>query len=71
MSLQYADDIILFVKAEESVLTNLKCVLMWYEQISGMRINFHKSEVVPINLEQFEAHRLAHIFVLPLRFFSY
>ena len=70
MSLQYADDTILFVKAEESVLTNLKCVLMWYEQIFGMRINFHKSEIVPLNLEQSEAHRLAHILSCPLGSFS-
>jgi hypothetical protein len=39
---------------------------MWYEQISGMRINFHKSELVPLNLELDEAHRLAHVFSCPL-----
>lgn len=31
VALQYADDTILFSKAEDSVLRNLKCVLMWYE----------------------------------------
>ena len=31
VALQYADDTILFSKAEESVLENLKCILMWYE----------------------------------------
>jgi hypothetical protein len=39
---------------------------MWYEQISGMRINFHKSELVPLNIEPSEAHRLAHVFSCPL-----
>ena len=39
---------------------------MWYEQVSGMRINSHKSELVPLNLDQNEAHRLAHIFSCPL-----
>jgi hypothetical protein len=39
---------------------------MWYERISGMRINFHKSELVPLNLEQNKAHWLAHIFSYPL-----
>jgi hypothetical protein len=66
ISLQYADDTILFSKAEESTLRNLKCVLMWYEQISDMRINFHKSELAPLNLEIDEAHRLAHVFSCPL-----
>jgi hypothetical protein len=70
VSLQYADDTILFSKAEESAVKNLKCVLMWYEQISGMRINFHKSELVPLNLDQEEAHRFAHIFSCPLGNFS-
>jgi hypothetical protein len=66
VSLQYADDTILFSKAEDDALRNLKCVLMWYEQISGMRINFHKSELVPLNIELSEAHRLAHVFSCPL-----
>ena len=48
------------------MLENLKCILMWYEQVSGMRINFHKSEMVPINLEADEVHRLAHIFSCPV-----
>lgn len=39
---------------------------MWYEQILGMRINFHKSELVPVNLEPDLAHRLAHVFSCPL-----
>ena len=66
MALQYAGDTILFSKAEESVLKNLKCILMWYEQISSMRINFHKSEMIPINLEDDEVHRLAHILSCPV-----
>lgn len=66
VALQYTDDTILFSKAEDSALRNLKCVLMWYEQISGMRINFHKSELVPLNLETDEAHRFAHVMSCPL-----
>lgn len=49
-TLQYADDTILFSQADEVSPKNLKVVLMWYEQVSGMRINFHKSEMVPLNL---------------------
>jgi hypothetical protein len=66
VSLQYVDDTILFSHADDLSLRNLKGVLMWYEQISGMRINFHKSELVPLNLEPSEAHRLAHLFSCPL-----
>ncbi|WVZ69867.1 hypothetical protein U9M48_018590 [Paspalum notatum var. saurae] len=50
-SLQYADDTIVFSSPEGRYIRNLKCILMWYERISGMRINFHKSEVLPLNVE--------------------
>jgi hypothetical protein len=39
---------------------------MWYEQVPGMRINFHKSELVPLNLEATKAQRLAHICSCPV-----
>jgi hypothetical protein len=58
-TLQYADDTILFSKVEDSALENLKCCLMLYEQLSGMRVNFHKSELVPVNLEEEETLRFA------------
>jgi hypothetical protein len=45
-------------------LKNLKGVLALFEQISGMRINFHKSELIPINLEQ--SGKLKREDVLPL-----
>lgn len=62
ISLQYADDIILFSVPDEEQLKNLKGTLAWFEHISGMRINFNKSELIPINLEQDDLHRIAHIF---------
>lgn len=48
LSLQYADDTIIFSSASSFHLSNLKSVLTWFEQISGMRVNFHKSEMIPI-----------------------
>lgn len=36
MSLQYADDTLIFFSADELHLKNLKGVLLWFEQISGM-----------------------------------
>ena len=43
ISLQHADDTIIFSDCEESHLRNLKSCLCLFEQISGMRINFHKT----------------------------
>jgi hypothetical protein len=38
---------------------NLKQLLSCFEQMSGMGINFHKCDIVPINMEQVEAHLCA------------
>lgn len=35
---------------------------MWFEQLSGMRINFHKSELIPMDVDNETIHRLAHLF---------
>jgi hypothetical protein len=51
ISLQYADDTILLIENNESYARNLKWILTCFELMSGMRINFYKSELVPINIE--------------------
>lgn len=63
--LQYAEYTIFFSSADYDHLFNLKLILMWYEQISGMRINFHKSELIPMNLDVDTVHTAAHIFNCP------
>jgi hypothetical protein len=66
VSLQYADDTILFSSADLTYLTNLKHVIMWFEQISGMRVNFHKSEIITLNLEWEDTIKIANIFNCPI-----
>jgi hypothetical protein len=39
---------------------------MLFENISGMRINFNKSEVVPMNLTDEEVHEVSHILNCPV-----
>jgi hypothetical protein len=43
--LQYADDTILFMEDDLEKAENLKLVLRAFEKLSGLKINFHKSEV--------------------------
>jgi hypothetical protein len=50
--LQYADDTLLFLEKSNEIATNLKWILTCFEQISGMRINYHKSELITINVER-------------------
>ena len=42
------------------------CCLVLFENLSGMRINYHKSELIPINLEPLDIHRISHIFCCPV-----
>ena len=43
--LQYADDTILFLDHNMLQARELKLVLSTFEQLSGLKINFHKSEL--------------------------
>jgi hypothetical protein len=43
--LQYADDTILFMKHDIDKAKNMKLLLSAFEQLSGLKINFYKSEI--------------------------
>jgi hypothetical protein len=43
--IQYADDTILFMEYDLKKVKNLKLILLAFEQLSGLKINFHKSEL--------------------------
>jgi hypothetical protein len=43
--LQYADDTILFMDHNLEQAKNMKLLLSAFEQLSGLKINFHKSEI--------------------------
>ena len=43
--LQYADDTILFMEHDLGKARNLRLLLSAFEQVSGLKINFHKSEL--------------------------
>jgi hypothetical protein len=44
-TLQYADDTILFMENDLEEAKNMKLLLCAFEQLSGLKINFHKSEI--------------------------
>ena len=43
--LQYADDTLLFMDHDLEQARNMKLLLCAFEQLSGLKINFHKSEL--------------------------
>jgi hypothetical protein len=50
--LQYVDDTIICLKHDLEGARNLKLLLYLYEMMAGLKINFHKSEVMTINDEE-------------------
>jgi hypothetical protein len=46
--LQYANDTIIMLQPDALGLANLKFLLLCFENMSGLRINFHKSEVMAL-----------------------
>jgi hypothetical protein len=60
--LQYADDTILFMEHDMEKAQNLKLILAAFEQFSGLKINFHKSELFCFGEAQDEANLYVDLF---------
>jgi hypothetical protein len=43
--LQYADDTLILIQGSDEDIANLKFLLMCFEDMSGLKINYQKSEV--------------------------
>jgi hypothetical protein len=50
--LQYADDTIICLDHSIEGARNLKLLLYMYELMAGLKINFHKNEIMVINDEE-------------------
>ncbi|RVW43982.1 DEAD-box ATP-dependent RNA helicase 17 [Vitis vinifera] len=57
--LLFADDTLIFCGASKVQLLHLNWILMWFEAMSGLRINLDKSELIPVgcvnNVEELAA----------------
>jgi hypothetical protein len=60
--LQYADDTILFMEHDLLKATNLKLIISAFEQLSGLKINFHKSELFCFGEAHNEVHAYTELF---------
>jgi hypothetical protein len=60
--LQYADDTIICLKDDDEVAKNMKLLLYLYEAMSGLKINFTKSEIIMINGDAIREVQLAEFF---------
>ena len=57
--LLFADDTLVFCDASQDPMAYLSWLLIWFEAISGLRINLDKSEILPVG-------RLENVKVLAL-----
>jgi hypothetical protein len=60
--LQYADDTIIFLEHDLEKALNMKLVLCIFEQLSGLKINFHKSEIYCFGKAREVEDEYKHIF---------
>ncbi|XP_057723574.1 uncharacterized protein LOC130939490 [Arachis stenosperma] len=71
--LQFADDTILFCPPEEETLRNYQRLLRCFEMMSGLSINFEKSNLIPVNCSSEWANRMCQLLgcqeaALPVRY---
>jgi hypothetical protein len=50
--LQYADDTVLLIENDEESIITVKLILYCFEAISGLKINYQKSEVFGVGVDQ-------------------
>jgi hypothetical protein len=49
-----------FLEEEEEYVANLKFILYCFENMSDLKINFHKSEVIVVGASKEEGSRIAN-----------
>lgn len=62
ISLQYADDTILFLEPSINNARNVKWLLACFDQLSSMKINFSKCDLLSIHVEDEVLNLFAQIF---------
>jgi hypothetical protein len=70
---QYADDTILFLEHDIAKAVNMKLILCIFEQLSGLKNNFHKSEIFSFGKAKYMEDQYKQIFgcesgTLPLKY---
>jgi hypothetical protein len=59
--IQYADDTVIMTDGSDTAILNLKLILYCFEWMSGLKINYHKSEVYVFGATQQEKEKVANM----------
>ena len=68
---QYADDTLVVMEGQEDQLLILKNILQSFAASTGLKVNFLKSCLVPINMSNERASELANVFCCSLGSFPF
>jgi hypothetical protein len=60
--LQYADDTIIFLNYDDQSIYNTRFLLYYFEDMSGLKINYEKSEIFALGCSDEEQKRVAEMF---------
>jgi hypothetical protein len=71
LSLQYADDTLLFLDHDYKATCHLKWLMACFEKLSGVMINYPKSDLSAINLGEEDRHNYAKIFCCKIGSFPF
>jgi hypothetical protein len=59
--IQYTDDTILMVESDDTSIINMKFILYCFEWLSGLKINYHKSEAFCFGMEDNDRERISNM----------
>jgi hypothetical protein len=62
ISLQYANDTLLFLENNLEKTTSMKSLLVCFEQMSGMKVNYDKSDLLTIGMDEDSSNSFAKSF---------
>lgn len=73
--MHFSDGTLLFLKANAKNIEALKWILLGFENLSGMKVNFAKCEMIPLNISSPEGLHLASLIgckvgTLPISYFG-
>jgi hypothetical protein len=69
--LQYANDTLIFMHGDVNQLLHLKAILLSFAETSGLKVNFEKSFMVPINVNDERMQILASTFQCSIGFLPF
>jgi hypothetical protein len=71
INLQYADGTLLFLDNDVEKGCHLKWLMACFENLSGIKINYHKSDMTAINLDEGEINQFAKVFCCKIGTFPF